>query len=597
MNTSDNSTTMMELSPFRGEPINDVARVFFITLGSLMIICGVTGNAFLISVIIQRFRRRRYVHNLFIGNLALADILTLGYWLTFFVLDLILGYNPVVNQTHCEVNGMMVGVLSVVSTLSLVSISVNRYLHVCHCHLYHRVFTLRRTVLLCLLTWVLGVLLTWPPLLGVRGAGSYHYNTLTHICSFNRDRLTYSKVVVLLFATLPMLLIGYCNFAIFRFWRRARLSLSVRFPAPAPASNVREDGKGEKPGVKFGRRMQAENGRCGENLETVSEEMCERSERYKKEENISESNEEEQEEEEETGKESSVHRFSRSEDAAETPGSAMDDSEQSGEEDTRIGETNEKGSGRAELPCRLQIIEEERTNVTTTTTTTTTEDKPKHVQLCPESAPSAMTHNVSKQCPKTSRQTSVPGVDQSSTQDVGPTAAAAGSLSLSTSFLKPSCCRRKKETKKNKFATALQTLQQQRRKKRAREVAFVRSLLVVFILMFLCFIPYGVSIVVSSFLHVPAEVLILGVMFLFANNSINWIVYGVMNSAFRHGYAVCARKLLAVCCRVGQGSLPRFLVAAASSQNSQVMTTTMHRFNTDNELEQSCVSQTASGVL
>ena len=94
----------------------------------------------------------------------------------------------------------------------------------------------------------------------------------------------------------------------------------------------------------------------------------------------------------------------------------------------------------------------------------------------------------------------------------------------------------------------MQHLRRQQRKKKAREVAFVRSLFVVFILMFISFIPLGVMLIISSSVeNVPPEVFILGNLLLFFNNSVNWIVYGVMNPAFRKGYVKCTRQLLAKC--------------------------------------------------
>ena len=91
----------------------------------------------------------------------------------------------------------------------------------------------------------------------------------------------------------------------------------------------------------------------------------------------------------------------------------------------------------------------------------------------------------------------------------------------------------------------IQNLQRRHRKKRAREVAFVRSLFVVCIIMFICFIPYGViNIISSSVENVPPEVVILGNMLLFFNNSVNWIVYGAMNPVFRKGYVKYMRRVL-----------------------------------------------------
>ena len=119
-----------------------------------------------------------------------------------------------------------------VTVTSLVVISLNRYLRVCHPRLYNRVFTLPRTVVICIAIWLSCSLLALPPLwgTGAPAVGSYRYGPATHFCSFSREGLTYPKVMVVLFSTVPVLLVGYWNLAIFRSWKRARMAVASRYP-------------------------------------------------------------------------------------------------------------------------------------------------------------------------------------------------------------------------------------------------------------------------------------------------------------------------------------------------------------------------------
>ena len=127
---------------------------------------------------------------------------------------------------------------------------------------------------------------------------------------------------------------------------------------------------------------------------------------------------------------------------------------------------------------------------------------------------------------------------------------------------------------------AIQSLQRQHRKKKAREVALVRSLFVVSILMFICSIPFAViNFINSSVENLPSEAEIAGNMLLFFNNSINWIVYGVMNPVFRKGYAKYMRRVLTTCCRVGRERAQMFLNASLSS----LTTASSQRTNTEND--------------
>nr|KAG5701020.1 hypothetical protein BaRGS_022731 [Batillaria attramentaria] len=188
--------------------MHESARVVFIVVSSLEVVSGVIGNWLLLTVLLtRRSLAVRSFHNLFIANLALADLLSLGYWMTYFVLDLILKCHPVVNDAHCKLNAFII----------------------CTCTaLYARFFTLHRIIFYTLMSWVLGALFAVPPLFGF---GSYNYNKVFHFCSYSRyDGHPYPKVIVMTFCIVPMCLVGYWNFAIFRYWKKASLDVKSRFP-------------------------------------------------------------------------------------------------------------------------------------------------------------------------------------------------------------------------------------------------------------------------------------------------------------------------------------------------------------------------------
>lgn len=98
------------------DALSPASRVIFIIVGSSEVVCGVSGNLLLLLFLATRYSLHTHtVHNLFIVNLALTDVFSLGYWLVFFVLDLYLGYNPVVNDGHCVANGVIVATSTAVS--------------------------------------------------------------------------------------------------------------------------------------------------------------------------------------------------------------------------------------------------------------------------------------------------------------------------------------------------------------------------------------------------------------------------------------------------------------------------------------------------
>nr|KAG5713726.1 hypothetical protein BaRGS_024353 [Batillaria attramentaria] len=104
-----------------GKPLCEGVRVTVVTLGWLACVIGVFGNVLIITTLLSQ-QALRSVHNIYIANLALADLLVVGYTLPFWLLDLNLGYQPVANMRHCKVNSFILGVsLILVFVLSVVS--------------------------------------------------------------------------------------------------------------------------------------------------------------------------------------------------------------------------------------------------------------------------------------------------------------------------------------------------------------------------------------------------------------------------------------------------------------------------------------------
>lgn len=123
---------------FVGEDLNKVTRVTVLALGWLAWTSGVFGNSFIALTLLSQ-RALRSAHTIYIANLALSDLVLVGYIMTFWLLDLTRGQHPVLNAQHCIVNASVTCSAFSSSVLTLVTISVNRYLTVCHHHLFIRV--------------------------------------------------------------------------------------------------------------------------------------------------------------------------------------------------------------------------------------------------------------------------------------------------------------------------------------------------------------------------------------------------------------------------------------------------------------------------
>nr|KAG5713723.1 hypothetical protein BaRGS_024350 [Batillaria attramentaria] len=135
-------------SEFVGEPLTEGLRVTVLTLGWLACVNGVFGNVLIITTLLSQ-QALRSVHNIYIANLAVADLILSGYLLPMWLLDLYLGHHPVLNAAHCLLNSYgLCGTFSA-SVLTLLAISVNRYVSVCHYHIFIRPPDMITAAVLC----------------------------------------------------------------------------------------------------------------------------------------------------------------------------------------------------------------------------------------------------------------------------------------------------------------------------------------------------------------------------------------------------------------------------------------------------------------
>ncbi|KAK7087603.1 uncharacterized protein [Littorina saxatilis] len=576
LNSTDSQPTVNKTSPdFVGVEIRHAALSAFIAAGIIMIVSGVVGNFLFLAVIFKQFRKYKHrVHILFVANLSLADLVTLGYWFTFFVLDLLLKRHPVVNETHCVVNGVIVATLCVASILFLVSISLNRYLHVCHSHLYSRVFTLPRTVAWCLLIWLASLLLALTPVLEGTGETSYRYNKVTHFCSLSRrGGVSYVKIIVIVCVIVPILLTAYCNLAIFRYWRRARVSSTRRYQlvkreerrrqqelakvkalvkkdktkrlpstaVRAASAAKRNEGRIEISSVENTRSNRSVSRLSHEDHSLVTEKKDggeEAAESF-----LCHAGKEKNESDKRVvaGIEAHLPTTEDTDFIGLNPplNSTYKTPESSGvDSDSKVELDNAKGTDETDSDTD-EGLESSPTNERPVVGENIKDNEGGHSEAM---GSSERLHGVvvDMDWSTESLDPDTVGYARSPSSHASHLSCSAASVSGKPTFISSTLPHR---TRNHRNTTA-QDLQKLRKKKKAREMAFVRSLFVVFLLTIFSFAPYGVIIVVTWQFNVSPEVVILGNFFVFLNNAVNWIVYGVMNTVFKRGYF----ELLTSCC-------------------------------------------------
>jgi MFS family permease len=118
----------------------------------------------------------------------------------------------------CVTTASMCLTACICAYLNIVSLTVNRWLFLCHDEIYDKIYNKFTSTFICIVTWLLGVGAELPNFLGI---GGHYFDEKSHQCIWNRRASrTYTIIICLGFITAPMILLLFCNTAIFiKIWK------------------------------------------------------------------------------------------------------------------------------------------------------------------------------------------------------------------------------------------------------------------------------------------------------------------------------------------------------------------------------------------
>ncbi|XP_013093969.2 melatonin receptor type 1A-like [Biomphalaria glabrata] len=216
MSTSSN-WTMSELA---GEPIPFHARMIFIIVGIFYIVAGLVGNVVIILTVVTN-KVMHNPHYYFIINLAVADLTIIAYVVPWTVVGLVIGYYPVTSMSLCVFNGVIIVTGYLASLMTLMVISINRYLNICHREIFAAMFSRKilSSIIYCSVIWCLAFLSALPALVGW---SRFHFDVKTHYCGYDRTYNFYYTLFLMLWAIgIPVIIVLACNIGLWWFIRRA----------------------------------------------------------------------------------------------------------------------------------------------------------------------------------------------------------------------------------------------------------------------------------------------------------------------------------------------------------------------------------------
>ena len=123
--------------------------IIYLIFYFLVLFCSLIGN-FLIIISVIKFKRMRKIVNVFLANLALADLL-FSILSIFNGIAFLLGEWKVGNVI-CKIHGMLIEVSYTVSVLTLVGVAVERYISICRPQYTRR--SIKQTIQMIAFIWL-----------------------------------------------------------------------------------------------------------------------------------------------------------------------------------------------------------------------------------------------------------------------------------------------------------------------------------------------------------------------------------------------------------------------------------------------------------
>ncbi len=174
-------------------------------------IIGVIGNSMVLAALFVN-KKLLVLKNIFIANLAVADLLVAGiiHPYTAFAITRRTYFYGVSNYDPtrlCTFLASFCVISCSASVLSITAIAVNRYVYICHNHIYRKFFFRGSMIGITISIWILGVIVDMPNFIGL-GRHVFHAKQIT--CFFDTEHFGYKLYFVFIGMVLPLGLTFIC---------------------------------------------------------------------------------------------------------------------------------------------------------------------------------------------------------------------------------------------------------------------------------------------------------------------------------------------------------------------------------------------------
>jgi len=177
----------------------------------LIVLFLFVGNCLTILVMMLN-RRMRTIPNMFVASLAVSDLLIGVFSVAPLSIPTLVTSHWPFNDTTCQFQGYVVGMLAGASIHTLVLMAVNRYYRIVKPTKYRRYFTKKKTLIIILVSWLYTIC---APLIYVLSGNKIVFLPAKFFCFFPIKKGAFVAYGLPLYIGIPTCVIVYCYFRIF----------------------------------------------------------------------------------------------------------------------------------------------------------------------------------------------------------------------------------------------------------------------------------------------------------------------------------------------------------------------------------------------
>ncbi|XP_072040796.1 melatonin receptor type 1B-like [Amphiura filiformis] len=180
---------------------------------------GTVGNLLVLGALFVH-KRLRVLSNVFVGNLAIADLCVSAIINPFSVVGVLNGDFLIRYPMICGTIGALCIISCTCSMWNIAAISLNRYIAICHRLTYHKIYNRKTIPFIVASLWGLCFILDLP---NVLGWGRHVFDTKALYCAYDyTTNYGYTLYLITFGFSIPMFIGSYCYVRIFFFFKRSK---------------------------------------------------------------------------------------------------------------------------------------------------------------------------------------------------------------------------------------------------------------------------------------------------------------------------------------------------------------------------------------